>query len=369
LSRDFVIYDSTDQLTVIKQALREIGVDDSAVQPRAALSRISHAKNRMEGPETFTVNAWNPRDQQIGTLYEKYVKALKDANALDFDDLLLKSVELFEKSPSVRERYSEKFRFVMVDEYQDTNRPQYLLVQQLSAEASEFGGGGRPRSVDLQVARGRPEEHPRFRARFPGSRYRPTGAQLPLDAGHPRRLRPPSSRRTRNRKEKRLYTELKGGARILYYRAGDDLDEAEYIARTARTALHDDAANTVAVLYRTNAQSRTIEDALRRSGNRIQDHWRRPVLRAQGNQGCARVSQAHPQPARRRQPTPRHQRACPWYWQGRHGVARERRPARAREIFLRSSPACSRSRLATRCGLGWSARWTNASSRRARSHR
>ena len=89
LSRDFVIYDSTDQLTVIKQAQRELGVEDTAIQPRVALSRISHAKNRMEGPETFTNSAWNPRDQQIGTLYEKYAKALKDANALDFDDLLL----------------------------------------------------------------------------------------------------------------------------------------------------------------------------------------------------------------------------------------------------------------------------------------
>src|SRR5688572_4901964 len=95
LSRDFVIYDSTDQLTVIKQAMRHLGVDDASVQPRLALSRISHAKNRMEGPEVFTANAsWNPRDQQVGTLYGMYLKALRDANALDFDDLLLKTVEL-----------------------------------------------------------------------------------------------------------------------------------------------------------------------------------------------------------------------------------------------------------------------------------
>src|ERR1041384_5951950 len=84
LSRDFVIYDSSDQLSVMKQALREIGVEDSSLQPRLALSRISHAKNRMEGPESFTVNSWNPKDQHIGKLYEAYVKALRDANALDF---------------------------------------------------------------------------------------------------------------------------------------------------------------------------------------------------------------------------------------------------------------------------------------------
>src|SRR6187402_2829717 len=98
LSRDFVIYDSTDQLTVIKQALREIGQDDSTLQPRLALSRISHAKNRMEGPESFTANSWNPKEAQIGKLYDIYAQRLKDANALDFDDLLLKTVELFEKA-------------------------------------------------------------------------------------------------------------------------------------------------------------------------------------------------------------------------------------------------------------------------------
>src|SRR6187200_1489362 len=104
LSRDFVIYDSTDQLTVMKQAMRQVGVDDSTVQPRLALSRISHAKNRMEGPEVFTGDSWNPRDRQIGALYELYVKALADANALDFDDLLLKTVELFERSELVRDK-------------------------------------------------------------------------------------------------------------------------------------------------------------------------------------------------------------------------------------------------------------------------
>ena len=96
----------------------------------------------------------------------------------------------------------------------------------------------------------------------------------------------------KNRKEKRLYTERKGGAKILYYRAGDDLDEAEFIARTSTPALHEDVENTVAVLYRTNAQSRTVEDALRRSGHRLPDHRRRPLLRAQGGQGRAGVPAA-----------------------------------------------------------------------------
>src|SRR5215831_11664009 len=133
LSRDFVIYDSSDQLSVIKQAIKQFGMDDSTLQPRLALSRISHAKNRMEGPEAFTANTWNPKDQQIGKLYGAYVQALRDANALDFDDLLLRTVELFEKSEQVRDRYSFKFRYLMVDEYQDTNRPQYLLIHRLAA--------------------------------------------------------------------------------------------------------------------------------------------------------------------------------------------------------------------------------------------
>jgi ATP-dependent DNA helicase UvrD/PcrA len=265
LSRDFVIYDSTDQLTVMKQALRQIGADESAVQPRLALSRISHAKNRMEGPEVFTANSWHPRDAQIGKLYELYAKALRDANALDFDDLLLKTVELFEKAEAVQERYSKKFVHVMVDEYQDTNRPQYLLIQRLAARHRNLCVVGDPdqsiykwRGADLRNILDFEHDFPEARIVKLERNYRST--QVILDAA--------SSviSQNRNRKDKRLYTERKGGAKILYYRAGDDLDEAEFIARTARTALQDDLENTVAVLYRTNAQSRTLEDALRRAG-------------------------------------------------------------------------------------------------------
>ena len=155
LSRDFVIYDSSDQVAVVKQAQRELGIDDKLVPPRMALSRISQAKNRMEGPDTLR-GKWNLRDEQIAKIYEKYLTALKDCNALDFDDLLLKTVELFETSEPTRNYYAGKFRFVMVDEYQDTNRPQYLLIKRLAESPSQPRGGRRSGPVDLQVARRRP---------------------------------------------------------------------------------------------------------------------------------------------------------------------------------------------------------------------
>jgi DNA helicase-2/ATP-dependent DNA helicase PcrA len=249
----------------MKQALRQVGLDDSTLQPRLALSRISAAKNRMDGPATFTADSWNPREQQIGKLFELYSQALKEANALDFDDLLLKTVELFETSETVRDRYSEKFKYLMVDEYQDTNRPQYLLVQRLAARHRNLCVVGDPdqsiykwRGADLRNIMDFERDFPEALIVRLERNYRST--QVILDAASA------VISQNRNRKEKRLYTDQRGGAKVLYYRAGDDLDEAEFIARTSRKALHDDPENTVAVLYRTNAQSRTVEDALRRSG-------------------------------------------------------------------------------------------------------
>ena len=269
LSRDFVIYDSSDQLSVVKQALKELHIDDSYVQPRAALSRISHAKNRMEGPEAVAAaSGWNRpggRDSDIAKVYSYYLNALKESSALDFDDLLLKTVELFEQSARVREKYAGQFRFVMVDEYQDTNRPQYLLIRRLSEIHRNLAVVGDPdqsiykwRGADLRNLVDFENDFPEVTTVKLERNYRST--QIILDAASA------VISENRNRKDKHLWTDRKGGPRITYFRGGDELEEADFITRTARGALADDVEATVAVLYRTNAQSRTIEDALMREG-------------------------------------------------------------------------------------------------------
>jgi DNA helicase II / ATP-dependent DNA helicase PcrA len=267
LSRDFVIYDSADQLSVVKQALKELHIDDSFVQPRAALSRISHGKNRMEGPDEVAagIGGWNRRDEDIAKVYAYYVKALKDCNALDFDDLLLKTVDLFEGSDRVRSKYAEQFRFVMVDEYQDTNRPQYLLIRRLAEVHRNLAVVGDPdqsiykwRGADLRNILDFEHDFPEVTTVKLERNYRST--QIILDAASA------VIRENRNRKDKHLWTDRAGGARITYFRGGDELEEADFITRTARGELADDVEATVAVLYRTNAQSRTIEDALMREG-------------------------------------------------------------------------------------------------------
>ena len=266
LSRDFVIYDSSDQLAVVKQALKALHIDDSFVQPRAALSRISHAKNRMESPDALAAAAGlNPRDEQIARIYAYYRDALTDSTALDFDDLLLKTVDLFEQSSAVRAKYAGQFRFVMVDEYQDTNRPQYLLIRRLAEVHRNLCVVGDPdqsiykwRGADLRNILDFEQDFPEATIVKLERNYRST--QIILDAASA------VISRNRNRKDKHLWTDRKGGARIVYFRGGDELEEADFIMRTARAGLADDVEATVAVLYRTNAQSRTIEDALMREG-------------------------------------------------------------------------------------------------------
>jgi DNA helicase-2/ATP-dependent DNA helicase PcrA len=266
MSRDFVIYDSADQLTVVKQALKELHVDDTFIQPRAALSRISHAKNRMEGPDQLAAAAaWNRREEQIAKVYAYYVRALQDASALDFDDLLLRTVDLFERSEATRAKYTAQFRFVMVDEYQDTNRPQYLLIQRLTETRRNLCVVGDPdqsiykwRGADLRNMLDFERDFPEAKVVMLERNYRST--QVILDAASA------VIGQNRNRKEKRLWTDRSGGARVTYFRGGDELEEADFITRIARSGLADDAEAAVAVLYRTNAQSRAIEDALMREG-------------------------------------------------------------------------------------------------------
>jgi DNA helicase-2/ATP-dependent DNA helicase PcrA len=262
LSRDFVIYDSADQLSLIKQVMRRLQLDESLIQPRAALSRISHVKNTMEGPEALKAG-WNLRGEQLVRIYSGYVEALTEASALDFDDLLLRTVELFEDSEAVRAKYAAKFRHVMVDEYQDTNRPQYLLIRRLAEHSRNLCVVGDPDQSIYKWRGADPKNILDFERDFPEAltvrleqNYRST--QIILDAATA------VIRQNPKRQDKRLWTDRAGGERILYFRASDELEEADFITRTTRSALADEADATVAVLYRTNSQSRAIEDALMR---------------------------------------------------------------------------------------------------------
>jgi DNA helicase-2/ATP-dependent DNA helicase PcrA len=262
LSRDFVIYDSSDQVAVVKQIEKELGIDDKFVPPRQALSRISHARNRMEGPDSLR-GSYNIRDEQIARIFERYVTALRDANALDFDDLLLKTVELFETVEQVRQHYARKFRYVMIDEYQDTNRPQYLLIKRLAEHYRNLAVVGDPdqsiykwRGADLRNILDFEHDFPEATIVRLEQNYRST--QVILDAATA------VIRQNRNRKDKRLWTDRAGGSRIVAYRGNDELEEADFIVRTLKQARAENVDTMMAVLYRINAQSRAIEDSLMR---------------------------------------------------------------------------------------------------------
>jgi DNA helicase-2/ATP-dependent DNA helicase PcrA len=262
LSRDFVIYDSSDQVALVKQIEKELGIDDKFVPPRQALSRISHLRNRMEGPDTLR-GSYNIRDEQIARIFERYVTSLRDSNALDFDDLLLKTVELFESSEQAREFYARKFRYVMIDEYQDTNRPQYMLIRRLAEIHRNLAVVGDPdqsiykwRGADLRNILDFETDFPEAATVRLEQNYRST--QVILDAASA------VIRQNRNRKDKRLWTDRQGGSRIVSYRGNDELEEADFIVRTIKQARAESVDSTIAVLYRINAQSRAIEDSLMR---------------------------------------------------------------------------------------------------------
>ena len=266
LGRDFVIYDSADQQSAIKQALKDVNADDKLIPPRMALSRISQAKNQMQGPEAMAgTSSWNFRDQQIAKVYERYVAILKESGAVDFDDLLLKTVELFDKAEHVRKRYATQFSYISIDEYQDTNRPQYLLVQQLASVHGNLAVVGDPdqsiykwRGADVKNILDFERDYPNALIVRLEQNYRST--QVILDAASA------VIRQNRQRKDKKLWTDRSGGEKIVYTRTQDELEEADFVLRTIRDQLADDTKNIIAVLYRMNAQSRAIEDALTREG-------------------------------------------------------------------------------------------------------
>ena len=263
LSRDFVIYDSSDQVNVIKRLMKSLDVDDRITSPRAMLSRISHAKNQMQDAAAIRDTGWNFRDEELAKVYEGYTRTLADSNALDFDDLLLMAVRLFEESDSARTRYARQFRYVMVDEYQDTNRPQYLLIRHLAAHRNLCVVGDPDQSIykwrGADVANILDFEKDFADATVVRLEQNYRSTQVILDAASG------VISRNRGRQDKRLWTEREGGDPVLCHRAHDELEEADFIVAQLRRAIAR-GEERAAVLYRTNAQSRAIEDALTREG-------------------------------------------------------------------------------------------------------
>jgi DNA helicase II / ATP-dependent DNA helicase PcrA len=269
LTRNFAIYDEADQQATVKTVMRRMGLDDKQLTPRVVLSKISWAKNHMIDPQEYYLQSSDPMSERVAHIFEGYRAELRKCNALDFDDLLLEAVRVLKVSPETRERYHRRYRYLLIDEYQDTNRPQYELMKLLGGEHQNVCVVG-DEDQSIYSWRGADIRNIlEFEKDFPGAKtvrleqnYRST--QIILEAA--------SAVVARNamRKGKRLWTSREGGALIGYYEAPDGENEALFIAdsiqKYLRKAAEDQAEPKCAVLYRTNSQSRLVEEAMRRYG-------------------------------------------------------------------------------------------------------
>jgi DNA helicase-2/ATP-dependent DNA helicase PcrA len=267
LTKSFVIYDESDQQQLVKSVMRRLGIDDKQTTPRSVLSHISWAKNHMLDPQEVYLQSGDPKTEKVAHIYEEYRKELRKANALDFDDLLLETVRLLKAVPSVREYYNRRFQYVMIDEYQDTNRPQYELMLLLAGSHHNICAVGDEdqsiyswRGADIRNILEFEKDFPEAKIIRLEQNYRST--QNILQAA--------SAVVSNNlkRKGKNLWTSRQGGTKIGYYEAPDGENEAlfaaDYIAKYLREAVDQGENARAAVLYRTNSQSRLFEEAMRR---------------------------------------------------------------------------------------------------------
>ncbi|SEG59936.1 DNA helicase-2 / ATP-dependent DNA helicase PcrA [Bryocella elongata] len=270
LTRSFAIYDENDQQAVVKMALKRLGIDDKSLKPRVVLGRISWAKNHMIDPQEYFLASSNPMEEKIAHIFEIYRKELAKNNALDFDDLLLETVRLLKSSAEVRERYNRKYRYLLIDEYQDTNRPQYELMKLLGKHGNVCVVGDEDQSIyswrgaDIKNILDFEKDFSDAKTIRLEQNYRST--QVILEGASA------VVAQNTQRKGKNLFTEREGGSLIGYYEAPDGENEALFIADRIAKYFRDVTAGTeqpsetprCAVLYRTNSQSRLIEEALRR---------------------------------------------------------------------------------------------------------
>jgi DNA helicase-2/ATP-dependent DNA helicase PcrA len=266
-TRQFTIYDDDDQVALLKQIYKQIGLDEKFMQYRAALSRISHAKSHHETPQDWYKAASDPKLTRLAKIYELYEERLRQANALDFDDLLLESVRLLKHDEALRALYNRRFEFVMIDEYQDTNRSQYELMRLLTEARHNVAVVGDEdqsiygwRGADIRNILDFEHDYPDAVVIRLEQNYRSTKNILEAASA--------VVANNKERKGKWLWTDSGEGAKIGMYEAPDGENEALFIANTIEKILAKNPTERVAVLYRTNFQSRQIEEALRRYGRK-----------------------------------------------------------------------------------------------------
>lgn len=269
----FSIFDTTDQLAVVRQCLKELNIDAKKFDPRAILSAISQAKNERLSVEEYTDNATDLWERRVAQVYAAYNKELYQANAFDFDDLLLKTLALFEQEPSILGAYQDRFRHILVDEYQDTNHVQYLLIKHLAAVHRNICVVGdadqsiyKFRGADIRNILDFERDYPDVNVVKLEQNYRST--KRILSAANA------VIEQNMDRLDKQLYTENEEGSKIGVYRGYNADDEATFLCDEVARLQREEGMNNsdVAVLYRTHAQSRVLEEKFMRRGINYQIH-------------------------------------------------------------------------------------------------
>lgn len=261
--RQFTILDASDQLTVIKQVLRDLNIDTKRFEPRAMMGKINTAKNELITPKDFRKQAKTFYDEQIADVYEAYQTLLRKNNSLDFADLIMQTVHLFNRVPDVLTYYQRRFQYIHVDEYQDTNHAQYVFINQLASRYQNICVVGdsdqsiyRWRGADIGNILSFEKDYPNARTILLEQNYRST--KMILEAANY------VIQKNTNRKPKKLWTDNETGKKLHYFQGETEQDEARFVTRHIQKFLDNKTyqPEDIAILYRTNAQSRVIEDTL-----------------------------------------------------------------------------------------------------------
>ena len=258
---NFTILDASDSETVIKKIMKDYDIDSSKYNYRAIKSSISSNKNEMVSVEEFRKFVYNDYDEVVLKVYEEYEKELKRSNAIDFDDLLILPLKLFNEHKEVMEKYQEQYKYVFIDEYQDTNKPQYILSKLISAKYKNITVVGDNdqaiftwRGADYKNILNFEKDYENAKVVILDENYRSTKTILKAANN--------VIKNNKLRKEKNLWTENEDGNKITYYKAFDEKDESFYVIKEIKKLLDEGVnPNDICVLYRANAQSRGIEDA------------------------------------------------------------------------------------------------------------